>query len=271
MDGRQLLPLSRPPRLVAASAASTHGGTDEAYRLNRIWCLNLYQGHGELTWRGQTLAIRPGSISLTAPDTDHGYRYRGPATLTWLHFLPDHAGDPTAVPVMQDAGPAFLGLLGQAKEAVHSWRERPERAQALLWSLLWQVADRDQPAAGDLPAAVRRAIAHIEDRLADPLTAGDLARAAGCSVTHLNRQFRDARGCAAMGWLRRRRLERAQHLLSCSTQSAARIAANLGFVDLQHLSKALRRTTGLGPRALRAEGVDGPSAEDAGHEILTRD
>lgn len=268
MDERLLLPLSHPPRLVAADAASQHGGSRpaEAYRLRRIWCLNLYQGHGELIWRGRRVAIRPGYVSLTAPDTDHGYSYRGEATLTWLHFLPEPAGDAVPVPLMQPGGPALLAQVGQAARC---WRERPLQAQAMLWSVLWQLADHAPAGATALPVPVRRAMAHAEGRLAEPLTAGDLARAGGCSVTHLNRLFRQARGCAAMGWLRRRRLERAQHLLRCSTQPAVRIAADLGFVDLQHLSKSLRRATGRGPRAVRAEGGDEAEVEGAGFDDLT--
>jgi len=270
MDERLLLPLSRPPRLVIASPSSLHGGLrpPEAYRLHRLWCLNLYQGHGELTWRGHQVPIRPGCVSLTAPDTDHVYHYAGQATLTWLHFLPDPAGDAAALPLMQATGPRFPALLGQAQIAATCWREQPDRAQALLWSLLWQLADEVTPTTQVLPLPVRRAMAHADERLDAPLTAGDLARAAGCSVTHLNRLFQTARGCAATGWLRRRRLERAMHLLRCSTLPVARIAADLGFVDVQHLSKALRRATGRGPRALRAEGGDEPETDGAGFVTL---
>lgn len=115
---------------------------------------------------------------------------------------------------------------------------------------------------------MRRAIAHADERLDQPLTAGDLARAAGVSVTHLNRLLGSVRGCAAMAWVRRRLLERAAHLLRCSTLPASRIAADLGFVDIQHLSKMLRRATGSGLRALRAEGGSGPEDEGAGFADL---
>lgn len=270
MDGHLLLPISRPPRLLAANPETSHGGSRplEAYRLRRIWCVNLYRGSGTLTWRGTAHTIRPGCISVTAPDTDHAYCYRGEALLTWLHFLPDPAGDSATLPLIQQTSARFPALLSQAQEAARCWREQPERARALLWSLLWQLADAPVSAADPLPDAVRRAIAHAEERLDMPLTAGDLARAAGVSVTHLNRLFGYARGCAAMAWVRRRRLERAAHLLRCSTLPAGRIAADLGFVDLQHLSKALRRATGRGPRALRAESGFEPDDEGAGFAEL---
>ena len=270
MDDRLRLPLSHPPRLVIASPGSAHGGTrpPEAYRLHRLWCLNLYQGHGELTWRGRVVPIKPGCVSLTAPDTDHTYRYRGEATLTWLHFLPDPAGDVAIVPLMQATGALFPALLAQAKDAARCWREQPARAQALLWSLLWQVAETTSPSAPAVPAPVRRAMAHADSHLHEPLTAGDLARAGGCSITHLNRLFHGVSGCAAMAWLRRRRLERAQHLLRNTTLPAVRIANDLGFVDLQHFSKALRRATGRGPRALRDEGGSDPDSEGAGYTDL---
>ena len=270
MDERLLLPLSRPPRLILASPASAHGGKrpPEAYRLHRLWCLNLYQGQGELRWRGRTFPIRPGSVSLTAPDTDHSYRYRHETTITWLHFLPDPSGDAAALPLMQSTGARFPAILNQAQSAASCCLDHPERAQALLWSLLWQLADSETPTVSPTPAPVRRAMAHADQHLDAPLTAGDLARVGGCSITHLNRLFRTRRGCAAMAWLRRRRLERAQHLLRCSTLSVGRIASDLGFVDLQHFSKALRRATGRSPRALRAEGGDVPETAGAGYVVL---
>ena len=268
-----LLALDRPPRLVAASPASAHGGDRpaESYRLKRIWCLNVYQGHGELMWRNQRFAIRPGNMSLTAPDTDHHYVYRGPATLTWLHFLPDPSGEPSALPVMHAASALLPGVFQQAKEAASCWQDHPARAQALLWSVLWQLAGRQtsaRTATLAVPVPVRRAMQHCDEHLGDPLLAGDLARIAGCSVTHLNRLFNAHRGTSAMGWLRLRRVERAQHLLCCSTKSAASIAAELGFVDLQHLNKSLRRSTGRGPRALRAESGESPDVEGVGHDVL---
>ncbi|MDF9815002.1 transcriptional regulator GlxA family with amidase domain [Streptomyces sp. SPB162] len=108
------------------------------------------------------------------------------------------------------------------------------------------------PPASDGPhPAVAAAIAHIESHLADPLTVPGIARAAGVSHNHLTRLFRAATGDTVVAHIRRRRLERARHLLVESTLSIAAVAASVGIADLQAFNKACRRELGASPRAVR--------------------
>lgn len=54
-----------------------------------------------------------------------------------------------------------------------------------------------------------------------------------------------------MAYIRRRRLERAHHLLRASTLSIPAVAAAVGIPDLQAFNKACRRELGAPPRVLR--------------------
>jgi len=99
--------------------------------------------------------------------------------------------------------------------------------------------------------AVSTAIAHIEARLAAPLAIPEIARAAGVSHNHLTRLFRTETGTTVVAYIRRRRLERARHLLRASTLSVPAVAASVGIADLQAFNKACRRELGASPRVLR--------------------
>lgn len=80
-----------------------------------------------------------------------------------------------------------------------------------------------------------------------------VAQAAGVSHNHLTRLFKAATGDTVVGYIRRRRLDRARHLLRASTLSIPAVAASVGIPDLQAFNKACRRELGASPRALRGE------------------
>jgi transcriptional regulator GlxA family with amidase domain len=123
---------------------------------------------------------------------------------------------------------------------------------AEVWAALWYVAGLSSPAEADRPhAAVASAISYIESHLADPLTVPDVARAAGISHNHLTRLFRAETGDTVVAHIRRRRLERARHLLRESTLSIPAIAASVGIGDLQAFNKACRSGLGASPRGIR--------------------
>jgi transcriptional regulator GlxA family with amidase domain len=124
-------------------------------------------------------------------------------------------GEPSYLPVVQDAGSARTG----AEDATHP--------------------------------AVSAAIAHIEANLAQPLTIPDLARMAGVSHNHLTRLFHAETGLTVIAYIRRRRMARARHLLVSSTLSIPAVAASVGIPDLQAFNKTCRRELGGSPRAVR--------------------
>ncbi len=99
------------------------------------------------------------------------------------------------------------------------------------------------------PLAV--AAAHIEAHLATSLSVGDIARVAGVSHNHLTRLFRARTGLTVVGYIRRRRMERARHLLTASTLSVTAVAAAVGIPDLQAFNKVCRRELGESPREVR--------------------
>ncbi|MBZ3901722.1 MULTISPECIES: AraC family transcriptional regulator [Streptomyces] len=258
--------LGEPPD-VALIGVGVHGvaSRTDVFRLPELWQLHLYQYEAELTVDGTAHALRPGRVSLVPPGTTVRYRYRGRSEHLFAHLRITPAGPPRTVPVVQDAGPELPVLTGLLLQAVAAAPSEPDRTRAELWTTLWRVAHLTPPAAADPGPhpAVTTAIAHIEAHLAAPLTIPEIARVAGVSHNHLTRLFHTETGGTVVAYIRRRRLERAHHLLRATTLSIPAVAASVGIPDLQAFNKACRRELGASPRALRGTGLPAGAANSA--------
>lgn len=95
------------------------------------------------------------------------------------------------------------------------------------------------------------------------LTIDELAAAAHWSRYHMMREFKAVHGISPYEYLQRRRTQTAARFL-CSTElSVAEIAERTGFHERSTLVRRLRRTRGVGARALRLlaqEGAPSPPA-----------
>ncbi|MBN6038217.1 helix-turn-helix domain-containing protein [Amycolatopsis sp. 195334CR] len=100
-------------------------------------------------------------------------------------------------------------------------------------------------------AAVRRAVAEMRERLAEPLTVAEIAAEAHLSVYHFIRVFRDATGETPHRFLTRLRIERARRLLSGTDLTVAQIADRCGFASPGALSTAFLGQVGVRPSVYR--------------------
>ena len=251
-----LVPLTRPPLLVAnhdgfgSHIHGTHG--DEPYR-NGFWVLNLIsEGDGVLQLSGRAHPFAHGWAVIAPPDLDHCYRFARPTRKTYAHFRATPGAVAAPMPVAQDLGSRFAWFHSTIIEAAHLATAEPERATALLWHVLWNLASG--PAGGEAPLhhpVIRALLAHLADHLAAPVDPALIARRLDCSITHLNRLCRAAFGLPLLAYVRRCRLERAEHVLRHTTRPIAAIAAEVGYPDLQHFNKLMRAACGHSPRALR--------------------
>jgi len=104
---------------------------------------------------------------------------------------------------------------------------------------------------GTTNAAVLQAVAAMESHVADPVTLGDLAAAAGVSVRQLNRLFHAALGRSTMQVYIELRLEKAMNLLRNSPLSLTEIGLATGFSSSSHFSRLFARHFGDPPSAFR--------------------
>jgi AraC family transcriptional regulator len=248
------LHLARPP-VVANAGVGVHGvrSLHDVFRLPDLWQLHLYGYSAEVTIGGRGYAVAPGWVSFVPAGVEVRFDYTGRSEHLFAHFRPAAGGEPLAVPVVRDAGPAAAGLSELLRAAIAASPGGSPRTAAEVWTALWRIAQLPETAAGRTRhTAVATAIAHIEANLARPLSVPDIARVAGVSHNHLTRLFRAETGLSVVGWIRQRRMAHARHLLTATTMSIPAVAASVGINDLQAFNKVCRRELGASPRAVRA-------------------
>ena len=104
---------------------------------------------------------------------------------------------------------------------------------------------------GGLSRPIQSCCDYIELHLEEPLPLSVLAKHSGYADYYLSRKFKQETGQAPSEYVRRRRLERAAHLLQTTDEEIQSIAARLQFCSQSHFSEAFRKQYGMTPSAFR--------------------
>jgi AraC family transcriptional regulator len=102
-------------------------------------------------------------------------------------------------------------------------------------------------------AAVRRAMAYIEDNPDRAISLQELAGAAGLSRFHFGRVFKHHLGLSPARYIERIRIEQAKALIISGEMSLADVALAVGFGDQSHFSRRFRFQVGRTPAAFARE------------------
>jgi AraC-like DNA-binding protein len=98
---------------------------------------------------------------------------------------------------------------------------------------------------------VREAERILQERCSRPITVGDVARELGVSPSFLRAQFVCLRGKTPSAHLQSVRVQHALALLRNSSAPLDAIAGACGYDSASHLSRHVKRATGMSPGALR--------------------
>lgn len=261
----QRVPLRRSPS-VSQIGLNVHGRlARERFRMPGLWGLHLYHYAGELEIAGRRFAFSPGCVSVTPPDSDLVWRFpaHAPHHFALLSFPGAREEDRVPVPVITDLGGSVAGHAEALRidQAVASFAREPQRANAWAWDLMWRLvpvvirgpAVSGVPGAEDrtVPPALQVILTMLNLELDQAHSLTGLARRAGISANHLLRLFRRHCGDTVMGWIRRRRGERAHELLVSTNLPIRDIALAVGCPDLHAFNRLIRQTCGASPRRVR--------------------
>src|ERR1700730_8465068 len=109
-----------------------------------------------------------------------------------------------------------------------------------------------QPARGGLaPWQVRRAKEILRANLKGSVALREVARECGLSVGYFSHAFRRTLGVAPHQWLIEQRVVLSKEKLRDDGLSLSDVAAECGFSDQSHLTRAFRQTVGVSPGAWR--------------------
>lgn len=101
------------------------------------------------------------------------------------------------------------------------------------------------------PGQMQRVREYIDAHLHEALSIQEMAEAVGLGAWTFARQFRAAAGCAPHAFVIDQRVKRAKGLLIGSDLAIKKIAAQCGFSDQSHMSRAIRKHLGVTPAQLR--------------------
>ena len=248
------LPLGSCPRLVNCGLAE-HGlqGT-EHYQLPKLWCLHLYFYKVQVEVGGQPFEILPSSITLIPPGARIVYHYKERRHRHFfVHFATEGRRAPVvSVPICQHLPEAMNELLDRMENIQRIQRSNPHHAGIGFWSLLWDIAESGKGATPNHERDIARIVdERIDAGLWDLLSVAQIARELNLTATHINRLVKARHGITTIQLIRKRRLQRAHHLLLQSTMPIKLVAAECGVRDMQKFNKIIRLEYGISPTAIR--------------------
>lgn len=253
MVGVWEIPLDNPPTVIAIGRNAHGFEPTDSYCLPDLWSLHLFGYHATLRLGDQEFAIQPGLMGITPPGITMTTRYYGISVHLYAHFqMP--AGVGHSVPAVCETGDLYERLHADLYDAVQRFPREPAYANSVVWSTLWKAITLGKLQSGevsDAHRAVRLATEMIEQNLSGRLLVSELADEISVSPSYLVRLFQEAYGESVVGFIRRRRMERATDLLRHSTLPVKLVASSVGFPDLQQFNKAMRAYCGMSPRAWR--------------------
>jgi AraC-like DNA-binding protein len=105
------------------------------------------------------------------------------------------------------------------------------------------------------PRTLRRALVYVEERLAEPITLGDIATAAGCSARTVTDCFRDHIGVSPLAYVRNERLQRIREDLQRADDPVGDVAYRWGITHLGRFAGDYRQRFGESPSQTRGRSM----------------
>ena len=209
-----------------------------------------YRGASHTACRGAVFVHHPGEPHSGGPDGPDGWSYRA-AYIPEELFL--QLTGSTHVPffgaeVVDD--PALANKFMRFHLSLQARSSRLRRESYLIEALLSLRRRHSQVRSanpiGRQPASVSRAREFLHAHLAEDVSAGALARAAGLSPYHLIRIFRKQLGLTPHAYQLSIRVGHAKDLLR-SGCPIAEVALQTGFYDQAHFTKVFKSQVGITP------------------------
>lgn len=99
--------------------------------------------------------------------------------------------------------------------------------------------------------SIQEAVRYIHEHLSNPMTAAEVAEAAGLSLYHFTRRFKVEKGMSPYQYILLLRMDRAKQLLHASTTPIGTISRQVGFSSVSSFIYAFTRHVGMSPGKFR--------------------
>lgn len=244
--------LHQVPQVIHCSRAVHGHRRIERYQFWDHWYLHYYMYDFKLVLNEQKHAMPAGSVSFVPPGVAMRYHFPSRACEHFYAILKwDQAPEMEIKKLVYDPQEVPIDAEATMETAARAFPTTPAQSTALLWSFLWRLLGDKAPPAFSEDPLVNHACEMMEWNLNHSLQVGEIAQQLGVSHNHLTRKFRAALGETVIGYLTKRRMERARLLLQQTTLPVKKIADECGVPDPHTFNKMVRRHFGCPPRVLR--------------------
>ena len=215
-------------------------------------------GHYNERISASTFERSPAALVFYPPDVGHAEEH----FTNGRHFLVEMDQDALTRVLDYGArfdGPAMLGWDSALWLAARMYREFSERdafsslALESISTELLIAASRQRSIASERrpPRWLDMVKEFLRENSAEPPGLNELAAAVGVHPTHLARVFRRFENCTAGDYIRRIRIEKAQHRMISTDLPLVEIALETGFADQTHFTRTFKRVAGMTPSEFR--------------------
>ncbi len=100
---------------------------------------------------------------------------------------------------------------------------------------------------------IQKVVTHIDTDVTADIGLKELAKHFNVNASYLSSLFKKETGCNITDYICRKRIERAQLLLTKTSMQIQHIAQNCGILDVNYFTKLFKKYSGMTPKAYRAE------------------
>lgn len=248
-------------RLIGIGMWSAPTGRDFPQHVHTCWEVHYYRvGNIVAVINGREYPARPGVITVVPPGVRHGEIAHTDYENYWIRIdAPSEYSWPLVTVDDENAS------IGQTARSLLRENQFPavgmdEMQQLLLAQLDIQLLRmREQVSLSRAERLVREAEWTIHERINQPLSIEEIAVTLGVSTSRLRAAFAECRSESPLAVLHRIRADHAVRIIRSTSSSAASleaIAYSCGYDSASHLSRHVRRRTGMSPGQLRAEPLE---------------
>ena len=233
--------------------------------------LYVRSGQGFVLYEGEEIPMREGDTVIVNTNCLHSFRADPAAdngALTFLYdcliidrdFCLQNGVDTNACHFIQHFHDvAIIPKMDELRAAWQSGAPNIVAVRAAVLSILAYILQKTSgiatPPTSDASYKnrhIKKAIRHMEEHLAEPLSLTSSADAIGISRCHLAHLFRKSTGMSVVAYIQMLRCRHAVVLLGQSDLSIAEIAHECGFESVSYFDRCFARLYGQTPRQIRA-------------------
>jgi AraC family transcriptional regulator len=217
----------------------------------------VMEGHYTETYQGTSAEATPGTIRFLPAGEIHSNAYNDGARCLLVRLSPfslDHLREHARI-IEQPGRIASPKAEWLARRLHSEFRQRDTAAalaiEGLVLEILAEGVRSTTNSYKSTPRWLQRAREMIQSNFLSVPSLTEIAAQVGVHPVHLSREFRRYFECTVGDYMRKLRIDHAEHLLVNTNTPLAEIANICGFADQSHFSSTFKRTLGVTPARFR--------------------